>query len=176
MTKYIIEKENAKVKTDRIWLNPSDIIDTVVYDDLNGKGENYKKIAITDTLDEARQIFDNEKQNCKSRLEHKILRADILRIREIIVDENGEETADSSLDAIDIFAAVIGGYVFSENKKMVDFDLAVNYMDDDIREELHKHIAPCDEQEFFSEYEKEHYKKFGESFVKTCDLEYDAYD
>lgn len=59
---------------------------------------------------------------------------------------------------------------------MVNFDLAVNYMDDNIREELHKRIAPCEEQEFFSAYEKEHYKKFGESFVKTYDLEHNAYD
>lgn len=175
MTKYIIEKENAEVKTNRIWFNPSDIIDTVTNDDLNGKGEDYKPIAVTNTLDEARKIFDNEKQNCKSRLEHKILRADILRIREITVDENGDETDDSSLDAIDVFAAMIGGYVFSENKKMVDFDLAETYMDDEIQERLHKRIVPYEEQKFFSAYEKEHYKKFGESFVKTYNLEHNAY-
>lgn len=175
MTKYIIEKENAEVKTNRIWFNPSDIIDTVTNDDLNGKGEDYKPIVVTNTLDEARKIFDNEKQNCKSRLEHKILRADILRIREITVDENGDETDDSSPDAIDVFAAMIGGYVFSENKKMVDFDLAETYMDDEIQERLHKHIIPYEEQKFFSAYEKEHYKKFGESFVKTYDLEHNAY-
>lgn len=171
MTKYIVEKENAEVKTNRIWFNPSDIIDTVTNDDLNGKGEDYKPIAVTNTLDEARKIFDNEKQNCKSRLEHKILRADILRIREITVDE----TDDSSLDAIDVFAAMIGGYVFSENKKMVDFDLAETYMDDEIQERLHKRIVPYEEQKFFSAYEKEHYKKFGESFVKTYNLEHNAY-
>lgn len=175
MTKYIVEKENAEVKTNRIWFNPSDIIDTVTNDDLNGKGENYKPIAVTDTLDEARKIFDNEKQNCKSRLEHKFLRADILRIREITVDENGDETDDSSPDAIDVFAAMIGGYVFSENKKMVDFDLAQTYMDDKIQEELHERMYSYDEQDFFSAYEKEHYKKFGESFVKTYNLEHNTY-
>lgn len=175
MTKYIVEKENAEVKTNRIWFNPSDIIDTVTNDDLNGKGEDYKPIAVTNTLDEARKIFDNEKQNCKSRLEHKTLCADILRIREITVDENGDETDDSSLDAIDVFAAMIGGYVFSENKKMVDFDLAQTYMDDKIQEELHERMNTYDEQDFFSAYEKEHYKKFGESFVKTYNLEHNAY-
>lgn len=51
MTKYIVEKENAEVKTNRIWFNLSDIIDTVTNDDLNGKGENYKPIVVTDTFE-----------------------------------------------------------------------------------------------------------------------------
>lgn len=51
MTKYIVEKENAEVKTNHIWFNPSDIIDTVTNNDLNSKGENYKPIAVTDTLE-----------------------------------------------------------------------------------------------------------------------------
>ena len=76
---------------------------------------------------------------------------------------------------IDVFAAMIGGYVFSENKKMVDFDLAQTYMDDKIQEELHERMNSYDEQDFFSAYEKEHYKKFGESFVKTYNLEHNAY-
>lgn len=175
MTKYIVEKENAEVKTNRIRFNPSDIIDTVTNDDLNGKGEDYKPIAVTNTFDETRKFFDNKKQNCKSRLKRKTLCADILRIREITVDENGNETDDSSPDAIDVFAAMIGGYVFSENKKMVDFDLAQTYMDDKIQEELHERMYSYDEQNFFSAYEKEHYKKFGESFVKTYNLEHNAY-
>lgn len=51
MTKYIVEKEDAEVKTNRIWFNPSDIIDTVTNDDLNGKGENYKPIVVADTFE-----------------------------------------------------------------------------------------------------------------------------
>ena len=34
----------------------------------------------------------------------------------------------------------------------INFETAVNLMNDDIREELHSEIAPCSEQEFFDEY------------------------
>lgn len=44
----------------------------------------------------------------------------------------------------------------------LDFESAVQYMDDDIREELHRDMAPCGEQEFFTAYEKAHAAKFGE--------------
>ena len=34
----------------------------------------------------------------------------------------------------------------------IDFDAAVNLMDDDIRESVHRDLAPCTDQEFFDEY------------------------
>lgn len=37
-------------------------------------------------------------------------------------------------------------------------------MDDEIREELNRELAPCTEQEFFTAYEKAHEEKFGEEF------------
>ena len=46
----------------------------------------------------------------------------------------------------------------------IDFDVAVNLMDDEIREELHRELAPCTEQEFFSAYEKAHAEKYGEEW------------
>lgn len=49
----------------------------------------------------------------------------------------------------------------------IDFDAAVNLMDDDIREDLHQEMAPCSEQEFFDAYCKRHKEVFGEDFV--CD-------
>ena len=49
----------------------------------------------------------------------------------------------------------------------IDFDEAVNLMDDDIREELHQELAPCSEQEFFDAYCERHREVFGEDFV--CD-------
>lgn len=33
-----------------------------------------------------------------------------------------------------------------------DFDVTVNYMDDEIRERIHNELAPCTEQEFFDAY------------------------
>lgn len=46
----------------------------------------------------------------------------------------------------------------------IDFDAAVNLMDDEIREEIHADLAPCTEQEFFSAYEKAHAEKYGEQW------------
>lgn len=46
----------------------------------------------------------------------------------------------------------------------IDFEEAVNLMDDDIRESLNAELAPCSNQEFFDAYCKSHEEKFGESF------------
>jgi hypothetical protein len=46
----------------------------------------------------------------------------------------------------------------------IDFDAAVNLMDDEIREELHMKLAPCTDQEFLTAYEKAHYQKYQEEF------------
>lgn len=51
----------------------------------------------------------------------------------------------------------------------IDFDAAVNLMDDDIREELHLEMAPCSEQEFFDAYCSAHEKAFGEEFELAKD-------
>lgn len=44
------------------------------------------------------------------------------------------------------------------------FDVAVNLMDDELREEIHAEKAPCTQEEFLREYEKRHFEKFGEKF------------
>jgi hypothetical protein len=49
--------------------------------------------------------------------------------------------------------------------QFVDFDGAVNLMDDEIRERLHMDMAPCGEQEFVDAYCHEHEHKFNEIFV-----------
>lgn len=41
------------------------------------------------------------------------------------------------------------------------FDVAVEYMDDEIRENVHSDIAPCSEQEFMTAYENKHIEKLG---------------
>lgn len=50
------------------------------------------------------------------------------------------------------------------NGEMVDFEVAVNLMDDGIREEVHREMAPCSEQEFMDAYAKAHHEKYGETF------------
>lgn len=51
------------------------------------------------------------------------------------------------------------------NNNQVDFEAAVNLMDDEIREALHAELAPCTEQEFFDAYCKAHEEKYGEEFA-----------
>ena len=50
------------------------------------------------------------------------------------------------------------------NTTSIDFDAAVNLMDDEIREALHAELAPCTEQEFLDAYCVEHQSKYGEPF------------
>lgn len=44
------------------------------------------------------------------------------------------------------------------------FDVALELMDDDLREQIHAEIAPCTEEEFLREYEKRHFAKYGVDF------------
>lgn len=50
------------------------------------------------------------------------------------------------------------------NDAEIDFDSAVELMDDDLREELAATYAYDTEQEFFSAYEKAHAAKYGEEW------------
>lgn len=44
------------------------------------------------------------------------------------------------------------------------YDAAVNLMDDEIREELHREMAPCTDEEFLEAYIEAHKEKFGKDF------------
>lgn len=54
--------------------------------------------------------------------------------------------------------------VINQNGEEIDFEVAVSLMDDEIREDLNRELAPCTEQEFFKAYEKAHEEKYGEEF------------
>lgn len=45
------------------------------------------------------------------------------------------------------------------------YQQAVNLMDDDIREELHRELAPCSDEEFLAAYIRRHEEKYGEQFT-----------
>ena len=45
-----------------------------------------------------------------------------------------------------------------------NYDSAVSFMDDEIREAVHADLAPCTEIEFLREYEKRHLEKYGTPF------------
>lgn len=44
-------------------------------------------------------------------------------------------------------------------------DQIVDYMDDEIREDVHNYMAPCSDLEFIKEYSKRHLEKHGEEFT-----------
>ncbi len=54
--------------------------------------------------------------------------------------------------------------VINTNGKEIDFEAAVNLMDDEIRETLANDGEERTEQEFFSAYEKAHEAKYGEEW------------
>lgn len=45
------------------------------------------------------------------------------------------------------------------------YNVAVNLMDDDLREEIHAEMTPCTDEEFLAEYMSRHYAKYGEEFT-----------
>ena len=51
------------------------------------------------------------------------------------------------------------------NGAEVSYDVCINLMDDDIREELHIRLAPCAEQYFLDAYCKAHKNKYGVEFT-----------
>ena len=65
-----------------------------------------------------------------------------------------------------------GGYIeIEESEKAKDlierglYDVAVSLMDDEIRERIHRDLAPCTEEEFLTAYMFEHDEQFGEEFT-----------
>ena len=59
--------------------------------------------------------------------------------------------------------------VINQNGTEIYYDVAVQHMDDGLREELHRELASCTEQEFFEAYEKAHAEKFGEEWFLSAE-------
>lgn len=56
----------------------------------------------------------------------------------------------------------VGKEFFEEAFEIIDngnFDVAVNLMDDEIREDLHQEMAPCNDAEFLAAYMERHAEK-----------------
>lgn len=85
--------------------------------------------------------------------------------------ETGEWNHGNYLDDLQeaIFKAEGGvrsvEHVLNENGNLVMYRAAVAIMDDDLREELHRQLAPCSDQRFFEAYAEAHEMKFGEPFA-----------
>lgn len=56
-------------------------------------------------------------------------------------------------------------FVYDSNGNAIDWYVAVNLMDDELREQLHSELAPCDEQTFYNAYILKHKEKFNEEFI-----------
>ena len=54
--------------------------------------------------------------------------------------------------------------VINMNGTEIWYEQAVEFMDNEIREELHNKLSPCSDQVFFTEYEKAHKEKFSEEW------------
>lgn len=54
--------------------------------------------------------------------------------------------------------------VTNEYGDELDYEAAVMFMDDEIREDLHLKMTPCKAQEFFDAYCKAHEEKYGEEW------------
>lgn len=84
--------------------------------------------------------------------------------KEELIQEYGFDDWEAQV-VCDGLEAIEGRYVQDEDGKDVDFEAAVELMDDDLREQLHREMAPCTNQEFYDAYVKAHAAKFnGEKF------------
>ena len=54
--------------------------------------------------------------------------------------------------------------VINMNGTEINYEAAVELMDDEICESLNFELAPCTEQEFFTAYEKAHAEKYGKEW------------
>lgn len=57
--------------------------------------------------------------------------------------------------------------VTNEYGEEINYDVAVDFMEDELREKLHMELAPCTEQEFFNAYAKAYEEKYGEEWFLT---------
>lgn len=98
-----------------------------------------------------KQIFDMEQPGVAEAIED-------------IVRDAGYEYTGGSQAFLNISVEVLEVRVKDYYGNQVDYEAAVNIMDDDLREELHAELAPCTEQEFFDAYGKAHEERFGCEF------------
>lgn len=59
--------------------------------------------------------------------------------------------------------------VINKHNTEINWEAAVELMDDEIREQLAAEIAPCSEQEFFTAYEAAHEAAHGEEWALSAE-------
>lgn len=81
-------------------------------------------------------------------------------VEEFEIDENGDAEFIGTVTTSDMPIVTVA----DANDREVDFEAAVNTMDDEIREDLHS-LGIEDPQEFFDAYAEKHEEKHGETWV-----------
>ena len=91
---------------------------------------------------------------------------DAAEVAENVVEELDGVSVKDFIRATEQAQLSLGNFLVVKNAYgvEVDYDAAVSMMDSDIREDLHRKMAPCSNQAFFDAYCAEHKKQFGEAF------------
>lgn len=66
---------------------------------------------------------------------------------------------------VNIYEVLHPGEVRNKYDEYVDYSFVEQFMDDELREELHAELAPCTNQTFFDRYAEAHLRKFGEEWI-----------
>ena len=113
------------------------------------------------------QNFDKLRRICGSRY---------LNINDDLLDgpqANGRGYTEiiwgDGLDPVTVILFTYDGarYVVNSDLQAVDFEAAEKLMDDEIREAVHRDLAPCSDQEFYDEYCRRNLEELGTEFNPT---------
>ena len=115
-------------------------------------GTFYDAIEITTTEGEFRRWVEWEAEKASQEEDSNFLRTHIDDITEQLLKDQKYKFSD----------------IFEKAEEIIQsgqYDAAVALMDDEIREDLHLKLAPCDDLFFLAAYMEKHYDNFGEEFT-----------
>ena len=173
-TYYEIFKDHEELrrsyKHDVLYVSTSDVLDEYYTGDSDAR-----LVSRFETLDEAKAAFEDEKKICSTGLYRGttgwLIEADVvvLQKNDYDTDEDGDECLDQGED-LDAYAEPYSvGYLYEDDaRKIVEagqYKAAEALMDDEIREDLHRLLVPCDDVTFLSIYMDRHESKYREDFV-----------
>lgn len=176
--KYEIYRETCEIRCDgpRGWNRPWSAEE--IFDAYNSQ-DNFcpTRVASYDTEEEALVAWEKDYANSGStRLERGsagfFFLAEVYYLEAVEYDEDGNLDQGHGVIRFAVEAYVPDHYWDAEAEAVVEngqYDAAVALMDDDLREELHAEVAPCEDAEFLAEYARRHFARFGEEFEAVKD-------
>lgn len=145
----IFDDLSEKIGTD-LYIMPSSVHEVLAI--------SVKRVDPTDLVQLVSFVNENALE-LKDKLSNQIYLYDRKQHKVMLVTEaqdSRDDAADENVDKVS---------VTNEYGVVIEFEKAVGFMDDVLREEIHEELAPCTEQDFFDEYAKRHEQKFGEKWV-----------